>query len=74
MISAFVAFAVLSYANMKETDTNKAGKVYNISFEQAMHIPGLSNAMYEQIDYRLLRIEKKVYTVDVQYMNSQCLD
>ena len=70
MISAFVAFAVLSYANLDQTDTNKLGKLYNISFEQAMKIPGLSNAMYEQIDHRFLSFEQKAYTVDVRYMNS----
>ena len=70
MISAFVAFAVVSFANLDKADTNKPGKLYNISFEQAMKIPGLSNAMYEQLDYRFLKFEQKVYTVDVLYMNS----
>jgi hypothetical protein len=66
MIAALIACTMVSLAS---TDGFKAKpkNVVNISFEKAIHNPGLVIAMYQQLDESILNNNQLVYTCEVTY-------
>jgi hypothetical protein len=68
MIAAFVAIAMVSLANTDGgmgTKPNK--KIVSISIQQAVQIPALVLAMYQQLNPDFLKKNQPTYTVSVAY-------
>ena len=66
LIAALVACTMVSLAS---TDgfKEKPKNVVNISFEKAIHNPGLLIAMHQQLDKSILNNNQLVYTCEVTY-------
>jgi hypothetical protein len=69
MIAALLACTLVSLAN---TDgfKEKPKKIINLTFEKAVHTPGLVVAMYQQLDESILNSNQLVITADVVYQGT----
>jgi hypothetical protein len=72
MIATFVALAMVSLANTDGFTTKPNKKVVNLTFAQAIQIPGLVAAMYQQVSPEMLKHNAHTYTVDVVYNGYIC--
>lgn len=67
MIATLVAFTLASMANADGIKAKRTKKTVNITFEQAIQVPGLVAAMYAQLDDSFLEKEQPYYTVKVDH-------
>jgi hypothetical protein len=67
MIATFVALAIASLANAGDIKAKPTKKVVDVTFEQAVQLPGLVVAMYQQLNSEFLNDEEPVYTVKVDH-------
>ena len=72
MIATFVALAMVSLANTDGFKIKPDKKVVNLTFAQAMQVPGLVAAMYQQLNAEFLKINQHSYTLDVVYNGYIC--
>jgi hypothetical protein len=69
MIATLVAFALATVANTDGWGTKPAKKIVNMTFQQAIQMPELVTAMYQQLDKELIKDELPVYTLTVELKN-----
>jgi ribulose 1,5-bisphosphate synthetase/thiazole synthase len=67
MIAALLTTALVSNATTDGTKIRSAKKVVDMTFDQAMKVPGLVIAMYEQLNNGFLLNIQPIYTVTVDY-------
>ena len=72
MISTFVALAMVSLANKDDFRTKPDKKVVTLTFAQAIQIPGLVAAMYQQLNDDFLLNNQPSYTLKVVYNGYIC--
>lgn len=62
--------AMVGFANLDHPDTQPVSKlIVNVTFEEAMQIPGLNVAMHQQLNNDFMGVNASTYTFDVTHMN-----
>ena len=69
ILATILAFTMVSVANADGFKIRPAQKVINITLVQAIQIPGLVSAMYQQIDPNSLNTGQETYTFMVVYQD-----
>ena len=69
ILAVILAFTMVSVASADGFKTRPAQKTINITLLQAIQIPGLVTAMYQQINPNTLNLNEPTYTYTVVYQN-----
>ena len=69
LIATFLTFSTAGFIKAGSVAENTSKNVINMTFSQAVQVPGLVLAMYQQLGEGFLRVNKQYYTVSVYYMN-----
>lgn len=67
MIATLLTFTAVSIAKNTEELKSKPNKIVNITFDQAVQIPGLVVAIYQQVNPDFLDKLEQLYIVQVEY-------
>jgi hypothetical protein len=67
LIAVLVAFAAATFANADGFKTKPTKKIVSITLEQAVQVPGLAVAMFQQLNSDFLLKNQHVYIKDVDY-------